>query len=170
MEKLPGDYIAGFVDGEGCFALKYRRDVRHERKNKPVYFYWTAEFAILLRSDDGDVLEKIKETLQCGSISNNRNKAFLRYSVQNIPDLKNKIVPFFDKHCLYAKKSKDFKLWKEAVEILMRNRQTDVRREENQRGFSKINWPPHDLKRLIESQREMQKYKSGHRPWKWLKP
>ena len=25
-EKLPGDYIAGFVDGEGRFSLKFRVD------------------------------------------------------------------------------------------------------------------------------------------------
>jgi len=168
MNKLPGDYIAGFVDGEGCFALKFRRDVRHERKNQPAYFYWSAEFAILLRSDDKDILEKIKETLQCGFISNNRNKAFLRYAVQNIPDLKNKIIPFFDKHRLYAKKAQDFQLWKEAIDILMQNRQVNMERKENQKGFSKINWRQRDLEKLMEIQKTMQKYKSGHRPWKWL--
>lgn len=41
IEKLPEDYIAGFVDGEGCFALNFRRDIRHERGKrsgiKPIY-------------------------------------------------------------------------------------------------------------------------------------
>lgn len=40
---LPGDYIAGFVDGEGCFALKFRRDVRHDRPGNPEYYYWDIE-------------------------------------------------------------------------------------------------------------------------------
>lgn len=58
MEKLSGDYIAGFVDGEGCFALKLRREIRYERKNKPTYIYWDAEFAIVLREDDKEILKK----------------------------------------------------------------------------------------------------------------
>jgi len=41
FEKLPGDYVAGFVDDKGCFYINFRRDVRHDRKNKPVYFSMT---------------------------------------------------------------------------------------------------------------------------------
>jgi len=44
MEKLPGDYIAGFVDGEGCFALKFRRDYKSKRKSKPEYFYFLMSY------------------------------------------------------------------------------------------------------------------------------
>jgi len=40
--KLSGDYIAGFVDGEGCFDLQFRRDIRHKRLGKPVYYSWKA--------------------------------------------------------------------------------------------------------------------------------
>ena len=39
MGPLPGDYVAGFVDGEDCFALKFVRDVKYKRKNAPEYFY-----------------------------------------------------------------------------------------------------------------------------------
>gem|GEM_PF-6727427 len=42
---ISGEYVAGFVDGEGCFALKFRRDVRRDRMGSPEYFYWDAEFA-----------------------------------------------------------------------------------------------------------------------------
>lgn len=43
MEILPSDYIAGFVDGEDCFALKFRRDVKNKRRGKTTYFYWNSE-------------------------------------------------------------------------------------------------------------------------------
>jgi len=52
LSLLPGEFIAGLTEGEGCFALKFRRDVRRERPNSPVYFGWQALFAIVLRSDD----------------------------------------------------------------------------------------------------------------------
>lgn len=167
MVKLPGDYIAGFVDGEGCFALKFRRDVRHERKNKPIYFYWDIEFAIVLRKDDQEILEKIKTTFDCGRISVSKSGQ-ARYAVNNINDLSNKVVPFFGKHQLYAKKRHDFQLWKEAVEIIKRNQRLGVNRKKGERGFHRVYWDPRDLKRLTEIHNEMKRYKSKGKEWKWL--
>lgn len=166
MEKLPGDYIAGFVDGEGCFALKFRRDVRHERKSKPEYFYWDIEFAIMLKGDDKEILENIKETLGCGAISTTR-KGFVRYAVNRIDDLTGIIVPFFEKHRLHAKKRHDFDLWKETVVIFDRNQRKGVNTGKG--GFQKTKWNVKDLERLKEIQKEMAKYKGGNRhTWKWL--
>ena len=109
-DKLPGDYIAGFVDGEGCFFIHFRRDVRHERKNKPVYFYWDIGFAIVLRGDDKGILEEIQRTLNCGKISMDR-RGMARYEITNLQDLLTKVAPFFEIHPLRAKKRSDFLLW-----------------------------------------------------------
>ena len=168
MEKLPGDYIAGFTDGEGCFALKFRRDVRHDRKNKPVYFYWDIEFAIVLRADDLDLLKKIQLSLGCGKISvSKRDQA--RYSVNKITDLSNKIVPFIERHRLHGKKRFDFELWKEAVLIFRNNQRIGLNRKKGEKGFHKTNWNHRDLQRLIEIHKEMANYKSkSSKEWKWL--
>jgi len=166
--KLPGDYIAGFVDGEGCFALKFRRDVRHERKNKPVYFYWDIEFAILLRADDKEILESIRNTLDCGKIGQSDKRGMTRYAVNDIHDLLYKIVPFFEKHQLRAKKKYDFVLWKEALGILIRYQQKNIKREKDTKGFPKIEWGKNDIERLSQIVNEMKQYKSGSRSWKWL--
>ena len=168
MEKLPGDYIAGFVDGEGCFALKFRRDVRHDRKNKPVYFYWDIEFAIVLRNDDREILESIKYTLNCGRLNKPDQRGFARHSVTHINDLTAKIVPFFDKHPLYAKKKYDFLLWKEAVGIFKRNQRFEVNARAGKDGFQKTIWNEKDLKRLAAIHEEMKQYKAKHKGWKWL--
>jgi hypothetical protein len=148
MENLPGDYVAGFVDGEGCFALKFRRDVRHERKNKPVYFSWDIEFAIVLRSDDKELLDKIKNTLGFGRISIDKHGS-ARYAVNDINNL-SKIADFFEIHKLYGKKRLDFELWKEALEIFKRNQRLTLNRQKGERGFYKITWNENDLKRLKE--------------------
>ena len=169
MAKLPGDYIAGFVDGEGCFALKFRRDIKYHRPNTPVYFSWDIEFAIGLRSDDKELLKKIQVALECGNISVNR-RGMARYSVQRIGDLTSKIVPFFDKYQLHGKKQFDYKLWKEAVEIFGRNQRTAVNIRKGERRFHKTEWDPKDIKRLGEIQREMKPYKSKRAEWKWLMP
>src|SRR3989338_6692932 len=104
MEKLPGNYIAGFVDGEGCFAIKFRRDIKYNRPNKPVYFYWDIEFAILLGKTDKEILEKIRDTLTCGRVGNVDKRGSVRYAVNDLNDLVNKIVPFFKSYPLQAKK------------------------------------------------------------------
>lgn len=168
MNKLPGDYIAGFVDGEGCFALKFRRDVRHKRKNTPIYFYWDIEFVICLRQDDRGILEKIRDTLSCGKVNNSDKHGAVRYAVNDINDLSDKVVPFFQKYPLRAKKQFDFQLWKEAVEIFKRNQRLVVNIKKGERGFHKVNWNPKDIARLKEIHNEMIKYKSGGKPWKWL--
>jgi hypothetical protein len=163
MEKLPGDYVAGFVDGEGCFYINFRRDIRHDRKNKPVYFYWKVGFAIVLRGDDKEILEKIKEVLGCGTVTINRNGQ-ARLQITDINDL-TKIADFFDRYPLRAKKKFDYLLWKEALLILKRNRQE---RKPDDKGFSKISWDKKDLERLRRIKTEMEQYKSKSRDWKWI--
>ena len=170
MVKLPGNYIAGFVDGEGCFALKFRRDVRHDRKNKPVYFYWDIEFAIMLKSNDAEILEKIKNTLECGIVGNVNKRGTIRYAVNDLDDLSDKIVPFFQKYPLMAKKRHDFELWKEAIEIFAKNQKTGTNIEKGKRGFQKTNWDSKDIERLTNIHGTMKQYKGGNRgDWKWLK-
>ena len=161
MEKLPGDYVAGFVDGEGCFALKFRRDIRHERKNKPVYFYWDIEFVIVLRDDDRELLEMIKNTIGCGRVSISK-RCQARYAVNTLDDLLGIVVPFFDEYKLYGKKRYDFELWKEALGIIARNQQV-------KKGmFRSINWIEKDKKRLIGIHDDMKEYKSKRDEWKWI--
>jgi hypothetical protein len=168
IQILSGDYIAGFTDGEGCFDLQFRKDVRHERLNKPVYYGWRYQFVIVVRNDDEELLRKIKNTLNCGSINFARGDQ-ARYSVQDIENLYNIIIPFFRKYPLSGKKKKDFELWAEAIEIIYRNKRNTTNVKKGFRGFIKNNWSKEDFLRLIEIQRLMQKYKSK-RPqgYKWL--
>lgn len=125
-DKLPGDYIAGFIDGEGCFYLTYRSEIRHERPGKPKYFRWTPYFAINIRGDDREILEKIKNTLNCGNIYALKRGEMAHYIIQNMDDLYIKILPFFNKYPLRAKKKHDFELWSDALKIMYRNKRDRV--------------------------------------------
>lgn len=165
---LSGDYIAGFVDGEGCFDLQFRRDVRHERINKPIYYGWRVQFVIVARDDDEELLRSIKNTLNCGYIHFARGDQ-VRYSVQDIDTLYNRVIPFFKKYSLAGKKKKDFELWIEAVEIIYCNKRKTMNIKKGTRGFVKTNWDKEDFQRLIDIQKAMQKYKA-RRPggFKWI--
>lgn len=170
-EILPGDYISGFVDGEGCFALNFLRDIKNTRRNKPAYYYWRAQFAIVARDDDINLLRRIQNTLGCGKISFSRyaQGQTARYQVHDSELLYKVIIPFFKKYILYGKKRYDFKLWAEAVEIIYRNKREEINIQQGRRSFLKTEWDINDFKRLIKIRTLMDKYKSKrNKDLKWL--
>ena len=116
-------YIAGFVDGEGSFVffLSPRKDIR-------LGFELNLDFQIEVRIDDKEILERIKKTLGCGHINvlnYERYKKWMphvKYRVGRIEDLRNKLVPFFRRYPLQAKKKKNFEIFAKAVEIKWKKR------------------------------------------------
>lgn len=170
--KLSGDYIAGFVDGEGCFALKFRKDIKQNKGNKKLreYFYWGVEFVIQLRSDDIEILRLIRETLDCGSVHTLKNGDQVRYSVQNSKENHNKIVPFFRKYPIRGKKGLDFELWAQAVKILHKHKDTDLNIKKGVRGFVIKSMNKEDEGNLHKIRNEMLVYKSKRgKDFKWGK-
>ena len=151
---LPGDFVAGLVEGEGCFILQYRREVKRNRLGSPSYFRWFVAFAIVLRNDDAPLLNMIKKSLGCGSLSYTRNS--VRFQVQDAYILLKKIVPFFNKFRLHGKKAKDFALWKEAVGTVARNRYIRLSK-----------WSEDDAERLHQIRNQMKIYKSQGPEFKW---
>ena len=168
--KLSGDYIAGFVEGEGCFALKFRRDRQKNVGGQKVreYFYWGAEFVIQLRSDDFRILNLVKDVLGCGSVNVLKKSEQVRYSVQNIKDLREKIIPFFEKYPIYGKKGSDFDLWSRGIKILSEHRDGLLNVREGHRGFTKKEMSEKDTKELETIRNQMLVYKSRRtKPFKW---
>ncbi len=155
---LPGDFVAGLVEGEGCFAIKFRRDIKRNRPGAPVYFGWQALFAIVLRKDDALLLEKVMNTLGCGSISYSGTTA--RYHVQDTYMLVDKVMPFFKTYGLYGKKQEDFQLWCEAIELISRNKRKGINLTKGKRGFARVVWDEVDLQRLEEIRHAMIVFKS----------
>ena len=85
----------------------------------------------------------------------------MRYSVGGFNDLSTKIVPFFEKYSLHAKKKKDYLLWAEAVAILVRNKQT--------KAFRKMEMSEEDINKLKEIHGAMREIKGNQKnEWKWL--
>ncbi len=169
-EKIPisDDYIAGFVDGEGCFSLSVRRDVRHERTSKAVYYSWKASFAINLRGDDFKILKVIQKRFKVGEVTYTQNKSAVRYQVSNLFELQDFIVPFFKKTKLFGKKNKDFELWVKAIKILVKYKKARgrVNITKGKQGFQKIEWSKKDIRDLENIQVKSSEYKSKQqRKW-----
>ena len=116
-------YVVGFVDGEGCFCvvisrhrtLKTRREVR-------------LIFEIEVREDDRPILKAIRRQLGCGTIYTldyaryAQWRAHAKLKVSNLTDIVEKVIPFFERHPLKAKKRKSFAIFKR-ISMMMQRRE-----------------------------------------------
>jgi len=117
QERLPKKskylhyYIAGFVDGEGCFSVSIHR-------RESARFGWIVDpmFQVYQHKDNRQTLELIKNTFQCGYITEKSGSSNVStYIVDNRRDLIGKIDPFFRKHQLISNKYSSFLLFSEIV-------------------------------------------------------
>jgi len=134
QERLPKKmrelkyYLAGFVDGEGCFSvsIKPRSDAR---------LGWVVDpmFQVYQHRDNRFILELFKRVLNCGYIvEKDSKKTVLVYVVDRMRDLKEKILPFFERYRLITSKYEDFLKFREV--ILRMSRKEHLTRE----GLRKI--------------------------------
>lgn len=114
-------YIVGFVDGEGCFSITLNRNGTRLPEARLI-------FEIELREDDEKILQSIKELLNCGNIYRltydryEKWRPHVKYKVSNFKDISEKIIPFFKKYPLQAKKRQSFENFCQAAEIIRTKR------------------------------------------------
>lgn len=118
--KLPGDYVAGFIDGEGCFTI-----VISKHKTKKLGLDARIHFQIEVRADDVDIIQDIQQTLQCGRIYYLSYERYgwnphVELKVSSLGEITQKLIPFLTRYPLRAKKKRSYKLFLQAVEILLK--------------------------------------------------
>jgi hypothetical protein len=111
MNKDFGNWLAGFIDGEGSFGLHMHIQHKHLKA-----FYYP-RFNIRLRADDTPILLQIRDFLGVGKIyyheSEGRN-LMVSYQIDNVKDLM-KLVAILDSCPLRAKKRKEYEIWRTCV-------------------------------------------------------
>ena len=118
------NWLAGFVDGEGCFFI----NMNVRKSNKRIYL--ACWFIITLRADDSSILRKIQKVLGFGTLTpksrpkGSKDKPTLEFRVTKKEDC-SKLVELFSQFPLRAKKSRDFKLWAKAVKIWLNHKHGD---------------------------------------------
>ncbi len=104
---LNPNYVVGFVDGEGCFSITVNK---HHGRLSEVRLL----FAIELEESDEEILVKIVQTIGCGKIyklvykNHPTWKPHCKLKVSNFEDINKKVIPFFTKYPLQAKKRFQF--------------------------------------------------------------
>ena len=101
-------WIAGFVDGEGCFSCPVFR-------NHKTALGWQVQptFVVVQSASSRDVLEGLARFFECGKVYVNRRhdnhrEDLCRYCVVRFADLRDVIVPFFQENTLRTSKDENF--------------------------------------------------------------
>ena len=111
---LEAQWVVGFVDGEGCFHIGISR---HPEMSSG--FQVLPEFTVVQHQRDIQLLYALKTFFGCGVVRVNHGDR-MAYRVRNIEHLKERIVPFFERHSLRSKKQIDFLRFRRV--LLMINR------------------------------------------------
>ena len=119
-EALPPDYVAGFIDGEGCFSVSFGRHktLRHGVEVR-------IEFSIELRADDRKILERIRTTIGCGKVFDCNYDRYgwyphAKYKIGSVREMWEFLIPFLDRHPLQAKKREVYRRFRDIVGMAVR--------------------------------------------------
>ena len=116
QERLKKEsWIVGFTDGEGCFSVSILKN-RTSKNGWQIF----PEFVITQGKKSLPALEIFKEYFKCGRIFvnkryDNHKEHLYRYCVRSISELKEKIIPFFNKNQLKTHKINDFQIFSRIV-------------------------------------------------------
>lgn len=111
-----GNWLAGLIDGEGCFTLTHVG----EYPGRPECY--GCRFHLKLRDDDYPMLAEVGERTGIGYVewlpgeAHGRRRAQARWIVLTKLDCQA-LVALLDVYPLRSKKARDFVVWREAVEI-----------------------------------------------------
>src|SRR3989344_6823893 len=151
--KLNPYYLVGLVDGEGCFSITFN----NHKSNRLVEVRLL--FEIELREDDKEILERVRNTLQCGNIYHltyeryKKWRPHYKYKVSNLKDITEKVIPFFRKYPLQAKKKNSFEVFSKVAELMLKKHhlktegikeihklKEDLRRDSLDAGNPHVQW------------------------------
>lgn len=120
-KKLPAEYLVGLTDGEGCFYINLRPPRGIKSKQSTIEFH----FYLKLKGDHFALLKKVKKTFGCGGIYHQKEKRknhseCYRFEINSRKDIKQILIPFFEKYPLQGPKIKDFLIFKKIFSMVQK--------------------------------------------------
>jgi LAGLIDADG endonuclease len=106
-------YIAGFVDGEGCFTVSFS-----PRSKLLIGWEVRPSFSVSQNADRSEVLVLMQKYFGCGSIRPDRSDKTLKYEVRSLDDLVEHVVPFFEAYPLLSSKQRDFERFAQVCRLV----------------------------------------------------
>jgi hypothetical protein len=116
--SLTPDYVAGFIDGEGCFSVSVHP---HPTVRYGTRWLIAPAFQAYQHRDNVEILHRIQSFFRCGRVvPKGPNSNVMTYSVYRRTELESVIVPFFERHPLVSGKQRDFERFAEIVRLMQR--------------------------------------------------
>ena len=111
-------WIAGFVDGEGCFSVPIFRN--HKSK---LLWQVRPQFVVTQSESSRDVLEGLVRFFGCGKVNanqrhDNHREPSARYCVSRFAHLRDVIVPVLQEHQLRTSKRENFEKFVRALRLM----------------------------------------------------
>ena len=113
--KLQAQWVAGFVDGEGCFFVGL-----NPHPEMSAGYQVLPEFTVVQHERDVQLLLALKKFFGCGVVRRNHGDR-MAYRVRNLEHLRDRILPFFEQHPLKSKKLLDLADFRRVVALMERN-------------------------------------------------
>jgi hypothetical protein len=113
---LNAQWVVGFTDGEGCFHVGI-----NSNKTMTLGFQVLPEFTIVQHEREIKLLHAFKDYFGCGVVRRNHGDRFC-YRVRGHKNIRDKILPFFEKHQLKTLKRVNFQKFRQVV-LLMEQKQ-----------------------------------------------
>jgi hypothetical protein len=123
QERLEA-YIAGFVDGEGCFHVAIPRN-----SSTRFGFQLVSEFRVSQDVARFELLKLIQVTLDCGSLRENHRRSndhTFVLVVRRRQDLLESVLPFFERNPLLSAKQQEFLTFAVIVRAMARGEHQTV--------------------------------------------
>lgn len=115
-----GNYLAGFVDGEGSFNVSFRP--RNDYK-----LPWKVSACFNISQREKMILIYFKRYLKCGTLRQ-REDGVWYYEVNNLNAILDNVIPFFRRfNFLSSKKKRDFSKFRKIANML--NRKSHLTKE-----------------------------------------
>ena len=106
-----GNYIAGFVDGEGSFNISLRKREDHS-------LGWDIDPSFNISQRDRVILAFHKKIFGCGTLRERRD-GVVYFEVRNLSMLKERVIPFFERFQFRsAAKKRNFTIFKKIINVL----------------------------------------------------
>ena len=115
--NISDEYLAGFIDGEGCFYVGFSK-----RKDLPLGWQIITEFHLSQNPGGKNILEAFRDRINAGYIKPNhpksqRDKTWVLI-IKDRRQIKERLLPFFEKHPLHSQKQQQYYVFKKVLSLI----------------------------------------------------
>lgn len=114
LKKNPW-WMTGFIDGEGSFSLTVK-DKGEEKKS------FQPSLSVSQHVKNTQLFEQFKEFFNCGNLyakkASNGEYKEIQYQISSNKQIKENVLPHFEKYPLISFKKKVYEVWSESIKLL----------------------------------------------------